>query len=99
MGIYKQCILESAIGGIKPGGLLERPKSAIESFLQEDEDMKQRGISILPDNCMAWQEGYRYGAYEEDEKVKRVVDFFRTHEEIQAFVNEHPEFGRQQKAQ
>lgn len=56
------------------------------------------GISVLPENCMAYKDGYRYGAYKQnllDKNDMHVVDFFKTKEEIQIFVNNNPEYSKQ----
>ena len=55
------------------------------------------GISILPENCMAYKDGYRYGAYKQnlnDKSDMHIVEFFKTEKEIQKFVNENKEYGR-----
>ena len=52
-----------------------------------------RGISILPGNCQAYRDGYRFGAYEERGGEEHIVEFFKEPDEIQLFVNEHPEYG------
>ncbi|MDE7244991.1 MAG: hypothetical protein K2O18_13600 [Oscillospiraceae bacterium] len=49
------------------------------------------GISILPEDCQAYTDGYRYGAYKQIVKGEtHIVEFFKSKEEILAFVNEHP---------
>lgn len=56
------------------------------------------GISYLPANCIAYLNGYRYGAYKEDINDRdniHITEWFKTREEIQAFVNEHPEYGKE----
>ena len=50
------------------------------------------GISILPGNCQAYRDGYRYGAYEERGGEEHIVEFFKTPDEIQVYVNSHPEY-------
>lgn len=55
------------------------------------------GISTLPENCMAYKDGYRYGAYRQNLNDKgdiHIVEFFKTEKEIQKFVNENKEYGR-----
>ena len=56
------------------------------------------GICILPDNCIAYSDGYRYGAYKENLDNKRdthILEFFKTKEEVQKFVNANKEYGKQ----
>lgn len=60
-------------------------------------DNYKYGISLLPDDCMAYRDGYRYGAYKQninDKEDMHITEFFKTKEEIQAFVNNHKEYGR-----
>lgn len=54
-------------------------------------------ISILPENCMAYSDGYRFGAYKHDLIAGEihVVEFFKTYDEIQAFVNANPIYGKE----
>ena len=55
------------------------------------------GISLLPDNCIAYREGYRYGAYKQNLQDKgdmHITEFFKTKKEIQTFVNDNKEYGR-----
>lgn len=55
------------------------------------------GISLLPENCIAYKDGYRYGAYKQnlqDKNDMHIVDFFKTKEEVQKFVNNNIEYGR-----
>lgn len=54
------------------------------------------GISYLPKNCMAYFDGYRYGAYKHNlstDEIK-IVEFFKSKDEIQAFVNEKHEYRK-----
>lgn len=56
------------------------------------------GISILPDDCIAYSDGYRYGAYKQnlqDKNNMRITEFFKTKEEIQKFVNKNREYGKE----
>ena len=53
-----------------------------------------KGISYLPEDCIAYKDGFRYGAYEIKNGSTHVVEFFKTKDEIQQFVNRHPEFGK-----
>ena len=56
------------------------------------------GISILPDDCIAYKDGYRYGAYKqniEDKDDMHITEWFKTKDEIQAFVNENKEYGKE----
>ena len=56
------------------------------------------GISYLPEGCMAYKDGYRYGAYKEninDKNDSHITGWFKTKEEIQKFVNEHREYGKE----
>lgn len=55
------------------------------------------GISLLPENCFPYKEGYRYGAYKQDlnNNDSHIIEFFKTKEEIQAFVNIHIEYGKE----
>lgn len=56
------------------------------------------GISILPDDCIAYSDGYRYGAYKQnlqDRNDMHITDFFKTKEEIQKFVNKNREYGKE----
>lgn len=55
------------------------------------------GIIILPDNCIAYRDGYRYGSYKQnlqDKKDTHITDFFKTEKEVQKFVNHNREYGR-----
>ena len=55
------------------------------------------GISVLPKNCIAYKDGYRYGAYRqnlEDKNDDHVLEFFKTKEEVQLFVNNNKEYGK-----
>ena len=57
------------------------------------------GISILPEDCAAYNEGYRYGAYKQnlqDANHMHVIEFFKTKEEIQVFVNNNKEYGKEE---
>lgn len=56
------------------------------------------GISILPDDCIAYSDGYRYGAYKQnlqDRNDMHITEFFKTKEEIQIFVNKNREYGKE----
>ena len=52
------------------------------------------GISLLPDNCIAYREGYRYGAYKQNLQDKgdmHITEFFKSKDEIQEFKDDLPE--------
>ena len=56
------------------------------------------GLSYLPDNCMAYRDGYRYGAYKQninDKNDAHITEWFKTKDEIQKFVNQHREYGKE----
>lgn len=56
------------------------------------------GISILPENCLPYRSGYRYGAYRQNLSNKddmHITEFFKTKEEIQSFVNNNSEYGKE----
>lgn len=55
------------------------------------------GISVLPKDCVAYANGYRFGAYKHDLGTgeTHVTEFFKTKIEIQAFVNANPEYGKE----
>ena len=56
------------------------------------------GISLIPENSIAYKDGYRYGAYKENLDNKRdthILEFFKTKEEVQTFVNANKEYGKQ----
>lgn len=56
------------------------------------------GISLLPDDCIAYKDGYRYGAYRQNLSNKddmHIPEFFKTEEEIQNFVNNNPKYGKE----
>lgn len=56
------------------------------------------GISLLPDDCIAYKDGYRYGAYKQnlnDKSDMHITEFFKTEEEIQKFVNNNPKYGKE----
>lgn len=56
------------------------------------------GISILPDDCIAYSDGYKYGAYKQnlqDKNDMHITEFFKTKEEIQKFVNKNREYGKE----
>ena len=55
------------------------------------------GISLLPENCIAYRDGYRYGAYKQnlqDKDDMHITEFFKTEKEVQKFVNHNKEYGR-----
>lgn len=55
------------------------------------------GISLLPENCIAYRDGYRYGAYKQnihDKNDMHITEFFKTEKEVQKFVNHNKEYGR-----
>ncbi len=55
------------------------------------------GISLLPDNCIAYRDGYRYGAYKQnlqDKNDMHITEFFKTEKEVQKFVNHNKKYGR-----
>lgn len=55
------------------------------------------GISILPENCIAYKDSYRYGAYRQnldDKNDDHVIEFFKTKEDVQMFVNNNREYGK-----
>ena len=55
-------------------------------------------ISYLPDHCMAYRDGYRYGAYKQNINNKNdvhITEWFKTKDEIQKFVNQHREYGKE----
>ena len=56
------------------------------------------GICYLPEGCLAYKDGYRYGAYEQDTENARnthIVEFFKTLDDVQEFVNVHTEYGEE----
>lgn len=56
------------------------------------------GISLLPENCIAYKAGYRYGAYKQNLQNKddmHIMEWFKTKEEIQAFVNNNTEYSKE----
>ena len=56
------------------------------------------GISQLPDTCIAYKDGYRYGAYKQhlqNVEDMHIVEFFKTKEEIQLFVNNNKQYGKE----
>lgn len=55
------------------------------------------GISILPADCAAYTDGYRFGAYKHDLKTgdTHVTEFFKAKSEIQVFVNANPKYGKE----
>ena len=56
------------------------------------------GISYLPSGNIAYDEGYRYGAYTiSDNGETTITDFFKTKNEIQKFIDENPKYGKNQK--
>lgn len=71
--------------------VVEWTNKATELQKFKDTVEKRYGISTLPETCMAYSDGYRYGAYRYD---FRIVEFFKNEDEIQSFVNENPEYGR-----
>ena len=55
------------------------------------------GISLLPENTIPYRNGYRYGAYKQnitDKNDMHIMEFFKTKEEIQEFVNHNRAYGR-----
>lgn len=55
------------------------------------------GIGVLPKDCIAYSDGYRYGAYKQnlnDKNDMHIVEFFKTRDEIQNFVNQNREYGK-----
>lgn len=63
-------------------------------------DGVQYGISYLPEGCMAYRDGYRYGAYRKDLRTDEmhVTEWFKTKDEISDFVRKHREYGRGEEA-
>lgn len=57
------------------------------------------GISYLPKDCLAYSDGYRFGAYKLDlgTEETHVVEFFKNQKEVQSFVNANPEYGKEQE--
>ncbi len=57
------------------------------------------GISILPTDCKAYADGFRFGAYRQDLPTgeSHVTEFFRTSKEIQDFVNKNLEYGKERE--
>ena len=56
------------------------------------------GISYLQDNCIAYRDGYRYVAYKENinnNNNVHIKEWFKTKDEIQKFVNQHREYGKE----
>lgn len=56
------------------------------------------GISLLPIDCIAYKDGYRYGAYKQNLQNKNdmhITEFFKTKEEIQNFVNVNTEYEKE----
>lgn len=63
-------------------------------------DNYKYGISVLPKNCIAYENGYRYGGYKENLNNKNdiyITEFFKTTNEIRTFVNTHPEYGKEEE--
>lgn len=56
------------------------------------------GISILPAGNLPYSAGYRYGAYRIKDGESHIIEFFKTRDEIQKWVNEHPEYGMRKEA-
>lgn len=57
------------------------------------------GISILPEDCLAYRDGFRFGAYKAvPDGETTVVEFFKTKEEIREFVAGHPQFRKRVKS-
>ena len=57
------------------------------------------GISLLPEECIAYKNGHRYGAYKQnlqDVNDIHIVEFFKTKDEIQIFVNNNKEYGKEE---
>ena len=56
------------------------------------------GISLLPEETIPYKEGYKFGAYRQnllDKNNMHIVEFFKTKEEIQNFVNNNKEYGKE----
>lgn len=55
------------------------------------------GICQIPENSMAYNDGYIYGAYRQnlgDKMDDHVLEFFKTKEEVQIFVNNNKEYAK-----
>ena len=58
------------------------------------------GISSLPNDCLAYKDGYRYGSYTEninDRNDIHITEWFKELDEVQRFVNANREYGSPQK--
>ena len=68
--------------------------AAVVTKYMESNAMIKRGISILPEDCQAYADGYLYGAYTQTpDGETHIVEFFKTKAEIQPFVNANPQYG------
>lgn len=63
-------------------------------------DNYKYGISILPEECIVYKSGgYRYGAYKQNLQNKddiHIVEFFKTKEEKQLFVNSNKQYSKEE---
>ena len=53
------------------------------------------GICELPENCMAYKEGYRYAAYRQNIRKKedtKMPEFFKTWDEVEIFLGKNKEY-------
>lgn len=62
-------------------------------------DNYKYGISLLPNDCIAYKSGdCRFGAYKQNLQNKddmHIVEFFKTKEEVQLFVNTNKQYGKE----
>lgn len=55
------------------------------------------GVSYLPEDCLAYEDGYRFASFKKNLYKRSAVEitaFFRTVEEVRAFVNSNREYGK-----
>lgn len=53
------------------------------------------GICLLPKDCMAYKDGYRYGAYRHNREKNgetKITAFLKTLEDVSVFLSENMEY-------
>lgn len=77
----------------------EELEAAMLARYKELKDGTKYGISVLPEDCLAYADGFRFGAYKAvPDGETTVVEFFKTEDEIREFVANHPQFRKKEES-
>jgi len=81
---------------MRSGRRSQTPRAAKKGSIAMTVNKIKYGISYLPEDCLAYKDGYRYGAFWKNTETKEmhIVEFFKTLDEVQQFVNNNREYGR-----